>query len=359
MEIKLSKDSNMSGFEGNPADMLDSWRSGHISSGKPIKAEANIPECGKRTQSGNRCGHNKNKLRVPLCYRKISKRAKHPHSIEEAIRVIRKTVYWLRAKKTKRKALLKAIQPDVQAIYAYKRILSLFQEDKFRRLFFHYSKNTKSGWKRKRSDGIESLILFTLSTLLNYVDLPTMAIGIRHNASQFDFKDSAWIAEKAGCSLSRVNRALHWLAKAGLVLITPITKKIDDGHIITLGTQIHLSEDVFFLLGLKDQYLEDRKYALKKVEEARLRKEEKERRLEKSMSHDMAFRKKNLKKLGKIFNNSPLDKKPTYFAKPIYNPASDKEVLSLAKSLMDSRQYTSIRDAINAACMRLGKPPPH
>lgn len=305
---------------------------------------------------GNRCGYSKNKLKVPLFLRKASKRAKHPLAIESAIKVSRSCLQWLYSSRKRRKELLQSIQPDTKKIQSFAHVIDLFQSEKLRWIFYHLDKKTKKGHaRRKRGEAVVAIVRDALAALFNYCDLLTMAIGIRHNAHTFHYKSYAYLAEKAGCSLTQIKRAMQFLQRIGLVTVNVITKELDDGHIFTLRTEIYLSEEAFFIFGLKDQFLKDREYAIQKYEKAIDRKESREKRMEAFRSYD---RQKNKKRVHYL-NQSVKGIIKTPRSTSDYNPASDKRVLALAGELLASKLCDNMRDAITLASTKLGKPPPH
>ena len=284
---------------------------------------------------GNRCGHRRDKVVLPMFLRKAAKRNKHPLSIEQAIKGVRNAVRWFRSSRKKRKGLYQTNKLDVQGVQSLERAVLLFSDERVRGLFFHDTETRASRKRqRRRSEGLESLVLFTLSALFNYVCLRTMAIGVRHDPRNFTFADYAYIANKTGCSETRIKRAMSILQKMGLVTVKNIIHTLDDGHIITLRTEIYLSEDAFYMLGLKDQFLSDREYAVQKYEQKIRAIEDKERRKEIFKPRPLSYQRqlqKDAKQQDTVQNLARTLKRPTT---PL-SPGHGVEIREKIKTLVD------------------------
>ncbi len=248
---------------------LNSWdptRRNHYEEQTIKTREDILPQHDGKNQplNGNKCGFSALKMRVPEFYRKKANRHKHPHSIEEAIRVIRLMTSWIFASIKKKREIFRSIDPHPDKIASYKKCLGYFENEKIRALFYHIDKLTKKGHRKRRKEGIESIVLFTLACLFNYVDLITMGIGIRHSRHVFDYKGYDFLAAKIGTTKSRIMRAIKVLKKLGLVEVVNILGTTDDGKIITKHTKITLHSEAFNMLGLSEQYYKDKEYAYDK-----------------------------------------------------------------------------------------------
>ncbi|MCW8917473.1 MAG: replication protein RepA [Gammaproteobacteria bacterium] len=113
--------------------------------------------------------------------------------------------------------------------------------------------------RQKRSERREACIAM-LGALLQYTDLETLRIG-RPGDDGFNGIRMLQLAELAGLTLRRAERAYSDLVRAGLVKTHPIAEKQADGSYKGLAAIRTLSEHLFGVLGLGTWLTRERKRA--------------------------------------------------------------------------------------------------
>ena len=181
----------------------------------------------KQPLSGNRCGHDPKKIRIPLFPAHHKRR---PHALEEAKRRI---------------------------IFAQN---SPYDFPHMGEVFHHPNKNGR----KRRSEGVEAINNLVLSTLLHTVNLATMASGDYEKGNHFKHYDYYKLSQLAGMSYPRFKRAMAELQRLGFVHVVPCFKKNHNGDFRINYVQIILTEKIFRALGLMNELQKDRERALTK-----------------------------------------------------------------------------------------------
>lgn len=303
---------------------------------------------------GNRCGHNKNKIKVSPIYGAILSDRRIPYTISESGKRLEYLARRIRKGFRRRDTKIgKNIEDPTYSWY-----IPLFENERFLRLLYNPTKNKRR--RRRRSEYIESAFFLALGTLVYRCELYKMAVGFFNSRNEFIFFDYARIAKESGLSMSRLKRAMRLLQEVGLVQVKTIKKTLDDGKIITVQTQIHLVDDIFLLLGLKDDFLRDREFKAVKFHN-------KERQIQAKQHKANYYRKSELPKKTKkpyhkpLSNNSKITTNGfNITAKTItpYKPQSAGDTadqLKLYKEYM--RKGLTSQQAIEA--LKKSRPPPH
>jgi len=229
---------------------------------------------------GNRCGHDKNKIKVSPFYRTSTLRNRSPHVIEESGKRLAFIASQLRTRISQDFIDRGKDKPSGMLSW----YLSLYEDRRFLRLLYDIRDDRPS--RRRRSESLEAALFITLGTLISRCNLYKMAYGYFDQRNRFDYFDYARIVKHSGLTLSRVKRAMKVLQDSGLVKVTPIYKTLNDGAKVTDYTVIELSEEVFFMLGLKNEFLDDR-------ETSSIKFHAKQSRLDKKQAKREMFRKPN------------------------------------------------------------------
>lgn len=201
---------------------------------------------------GNRCGHNKNKIKVSPVFGETKLRRRRPHVIEEFGRRVRFVALRLRTGISRRDYEGNQDKP-LGALSWY---LSLYESDGFRGFLHHLHHNKKN--RRRRSECVEATLFLVLATLVFGCNLHEMAYGYHDGANRFHYFDYAKLGKDCMVTESRVKRAMKLLKELELVTVTPYYKTLPTGKIITEYTKIELNEEIFNIFGLHDEYLKDR-----------------------------------------------------------------------------------------------------
>jgi hypothetical protein len=210
--------------------------------------------------SGNRCGHDKSSLKISPMYGNIESRARRPHVIEESGRRLGYLGQCFTGRFSKHNfSISGSIKTNPMLSWAI-----LLQEDsRFIRLLYHFN-DAKKRTRRRRSESLESVLFLVLSTIIYETNLYRMAAGYFDSQSRFIFYNYTHLAEKAGISLIRFKRAMRVLKELDLITVQIKNKTLDDGHIIHDETHIYLSDQVFEMLGITEEFLLCRKHAFTK-----------------------------------------------------------------------------------------------
>ena len=160
----------------------------------------------------------------------------------------------------------------------------------------------------------------------------------------------------------RVERNMRHLQKAGIVEVKRLVVETNDGY-KTERVIIAVSERIFKMLHLDNQFLEDREKAFrarqkiqnkidarsKYLELYRPRRPKVDNRTSKSCQSNPEKLTKELANSMSLRNN---------FKQPTYNPFCDKQVIALAGELIKAKLVANMREAMTVACQKLGKSPP-
>lgn len=205
--------------------------------------------------SGNRCDHDKNSLKVSPVYGARKSTNRRPQVIEETGRCLQYLASRIRDGICRDDVEREKNKPTGVLQW----FVSLFENPGFLRFLYHIG-DGKPG-RKVRSEGFESTLLITLGTLIFGLDLHKMAYGYYDKANRFVFFDYGSLIKNSGLSLSRLNRAMKFLKEIGIISVSPIVKTLNDGKKITVETRITVSEEIFMILGIHKEFLQDRQYA--------------------------------------------------------------------------------------------------
>lgn len=284
---------------------------------------------------GNRCGHNKLKPRFPSYPSDVKRR---PHVIEELKR----------------------------------RIIECFEKrNKYEGLipvFYHEGQENKTGRKR-RSEKTESVLFLVLYALAHDCHLNNMQFGQYLNNNVFRNYNYNWIVKHTGCSLKRVQRAMIVLQTLGWVKVEKIVKTLNDGHIVTDNVIITLSDTIFKVFDLENEFLENREKVCIRFQEKQIRVNRNRMALYQTVpfaGKKMRMIEKKPKKMIDLINglfNKEEEKEPEVIHKELmtsfnepknefynppkgYNAAQDKDVLYQAGELIKKDKNLTLADAI-------------
>lgn len=203
---------------------------------------------------GNRCGHDKNFIKKPTFYGSSGYKGRRSFAIKSACDLIDAIIGFRVGAKQFRKLLRMG---DKTALS----IISLFEDKELSKLFYHYDENEKI-IRGIRSERVESTYALVARTLLNGVDMRTMAFGFWDKKTNRQvYFDYDHIIRKTGLSKSRVLRAIALLKKTGIITVERLVQIFPNGKYAHKETRIFLDDKIFKILGLEKEMLEDRKYA--------------------------------------------------------------------------------------------------
>lgn len=182
-------------------------------------------QCLQLKKQGNRCDHDKNRFKRPRFHEKAKKR---PHSLEEAKRRIAAS------------------------------ISDNFRYPMFAGLFYHKDEAGKPNGRHIRSERIEGIHGLALPTLLQTLNLHRMACGYYDSHNRFHHYNYAYIENQTEQSSIRVKREMRQLQEAGIIRVSTVKEKNNDGSWRTKSVQIEFTDKIFEMLELMDEFLKDR-----------------------------------------------------------------------------------------------------
>lgn len=295
---------------------------------------------------GNRCGHNKNKIKVSPVFGEAKLRNRRPHVIEEFGRRIHFVARKLRTGISRRDYE----GDENQSARTLSWYLSLYESDGFRRFLHHIRYHKKA--RRRRSECVEATLFLVLATLVFGCNLHEMAYGYHDGSNRFRYFDYTKLGKDSMVSESRTKRAMKLLKEMELITVTPIYKTLPNGKIITEHTKIELNEEIFNIFGLMDEYLKDR-------EKSTIKFYKKQERLDHNKAKRSFYSQKRKfgtlskpRKLKEVLSSSNTDIKTIAKAviKPISRMVNDnhgRDVMERIKRLIDNGM--SVKDAMAAA----------
>lgn len=124
------------------------------------------------------------------------------------------------------------------------------------------SLNLANGSARQQRTERRESCLKLLATLIKYLDLTTMRVGIP-TEDGFQCLTMPFLAKVSGMSLRRTERAMRDLKRAGLLSITERATVDDNGDWKGLAAVRCINERLFGLFGLKGRLKHERKRASK------------------------------------------------------------------------------------------------
>ena len=133
--------------------------------------------------------------------------------------------------------------------------------------------NSANGSLRtQRSERRESCMSF-LGTLIHYLDLATLRIGLPKEDGGFLGLSMEFLAERAGLGLRRAERACHDLIHAGILTISPRVEATAEGGYRGLPAVRKISTVLFKIFGLEKWLQHEREKAAKRQKRRQQRQE--------------------------------------------------------------------------------------
>jgi hypothetical protein len=132
------------------------------------------------------------------------------------------------------------------------------------------SLNFANGSTRQQRSERREACLIVLDTLIHYLDLVTLTVGIPR-AESIAGLTMGFIAERAGLSLNRVERAVKDLKLGGILSVHPFVTHAATGGLIGHGAIRAISPKLFTVFGLTSWLKLERKRAAKQRRQARLK----------------------------------------------------------------------------------------
>ena len=133
--------------------------------------------------------------------------------------------------------------------------------------------NSANGSARnQRSERRESSLAF-LGTLIHYLDLATLRIGLPKEDGTFLGLSMEFLAERAGLGLRRAERACHDLVAAGILTIHPRVEATADGDYRGLPAVREITTALFKIFGLEKWLQHEREKAAKRQKRRQQRQE--------------------------------------------------------------------------------------
>ena len=126
--------------------------------------------------------------------------------------------------------------------------------------------------RNQRSERRESSLAF-LGTLIHYLDLATLRIGLPQEEGGFIGLSMEFLAERAGLGLRRAERACHDLVAAGILTIHPRVEATADGDYRGLPAVREITTALFKIFGLEKWLQHEREKAAKRQKRHRQRQE--------------------------------------------------------------------------------------
>ncbi len=127
--------------------------------------------------------------------------------------------------------------------------------------------------RQKRSERREA-VTSVAQVLLHYLELSTLRVGFYTDPDQFKALDLKYIAQKAGISFLRAQRAIADLVKAGYIKVSRQFNKKEDGSFDGLASIRRIAIQFFMDLGINMQQLAfERDWKRKKEEKQRAKAE--------------------------------------------------------------------------------------
>lgn len=183
---------------------------------------------------GNRCGHIKDKFRHA---NRLGKNKRRPHCLEEGSRRLQKSEH---------------------QIYLYPGYL---------RFLFH-TEHRK--FRKRRTEGIESIAHLALEAILLHTNLAEMAVGTYDKCTgkfiYFSYAQIRALTCNATIKTSeeRFQRAMNVLKTLNLIEVEIIRETLPNGKIIHKETRVKVKDEIFKLLDIHPEFLMDRERALLK-----------------------------------------------------------------------------------------------
>lgn len=207
---------------------------------------------------GNRCGYNKNQIKKPTFYGSDGYTGKRGKAIGGAISTLWEIVN-IKCSPPERKLFRDRIHTrDTSAT----RLMALFENERLRQLFHHDHQTKNKKFRSFRGERMVSSYGFVTPSVLDGIDLRTMAFGFfDYKSGRQIYHDYDYIARKQGISISQVQRNISRLVEKNVLFTQVINKKDELGEYRHNETRIFLNPEIFSLLGLTEQYEKDRLYA--------------------------------------------------------------------------------------------------
>lgn len=263
---------------------------------------------------GNRCGHTSNNFRRPTYIRDTKRRS---HSIQEAMR---RLIY----SETHRYYF-----PQLgQIIY-----------------------NANRGGRLRRSEFREAATALILSALLKDISLYAMAFGYFDNQEKFHYYNYERLKNVTGLSDKRICSVMKRLQELEIVKVTRILDERENGKIITKKVIIKLTDKIFEMLELTNEFLKDRQDDTVKHQKIEARLNKKRKQLEcfkprsKFITKTKPITSNVIKRVPKAISNG-------------FSPETNRQVAGMCLSLLKSHPHLGSKERYALACQKIGVPPP-
>ena len=135
------------------------------------------------------------------------------------------------------------------------------------------SLNLANGSNRQQRSERRESCLSVLGCLLHYLDLASLRVGIPQPDKSFTGISMPFIAEKAGLTIKRTERAMRDLVKSGLITVHPLCEKLSDTAYKGYAAVRTVSRKLFTLFGMGGRLKYEREKASAR-QRKRTRKEE-------------------------------------------------------------------------------------
>ena len=135
------------------------------------------------------------------------------------------------------------------------------------------SLNLANGSNRQQRSERREACLSVLGCLVHYLDLASLRVGIPQPDNSFAGISMLFIAEKAGLTLKRTERAVKDLVASSLITVHPLCEKLSDTVYKGYAAIRTISKKLFTLFGMGGRLKFDREKASAR-QRKRIRKEE-------------------------------------------------------------------------------------
>lgn len=297
-----------------------------IPASTPVVEGVYLPkEKEKPRAKGNRCGHDPKNMRF---FQQLPNQGRRFYVLEEG-------------------------QRRVKEAYA-----KPFDYPMFHALLFHRNKEGEI-IRRIRSEKRESALFLLIPAIFNSVNLVTMELG-HFNGTEFINYDCGYFVKVTKQNYSRIQEAVAFLKKEGLIEVKTVIKMLADGFIRTERVVITVTEKMFHVFGLGEALLIDRERAL--CAHAKKEKQADERKKYLALFQPKPSKREQEKQSSAIASVKALTThfkivKNTSTTMPS-SPLSDRAVKELTHTLFLSGDHSTLMSAATEACRRLNKPPP-
>lgn len=200
--------------------------------------------------------HDKNNFKIAPIYTNLDARNRKPHVIEECRRRIT-----ILARRLGRRFSTKHIEEMSQE--ERKILFAICENPDFKKIIYH---DRESGGRRRRSDGLEAAVCFTMATIIDRCHLHKMAVGDYDNKNKFRYIDYNKLIEDCSTDEFTITKrrfllAIKLLKNLGIITVHSEFKESDWLGIKrtrTINIKISVTEKIFKILGVYEEFLIDR-----------------------------------------------------------------------------------------------------